>query len=101
MKADAHSSRSRPWARRHFVCAAAAALLLAACPKQDPLPALAKIPAFALTDQTGKAVSQDALHGKIWIAAFMFTRCPTICPRITRRMQALQLETKKRNLGVE
>ncbi len=68
----------------------------AACEKKsDSLPAVSQILDFALTDQAGRQVSPQDLRGKVWVAAFMFTRCPTICPRITRRMQEVQAQAKK------
>jgi len=57
----------------------------------EPLPSLGQVGAFALVNQGGGAVSAETLRGKVWVAAFFFTRCPTICPRITRRMRALQM----------
>jgi protein SCO1 len=79
--------------RRQFLFACAA---LAACRRKSELPSLGVLPAFALTDQDGKPLGSAELRGKVWVAAFMFTRCPTICPRITRRMRELQLEAAKR-----
>jgi protein SCO1/2 len=68
----------------------------AACQKKpEALPVLGQIAEFGLKDQTGRAVSARDLRGKTWVAAFMFTRCPTICPRITRRMQELQAHAKQ------
>ena len=42
-------------------------------------------------DQPGKqiSVSWDSLKGKIVIADFFFTRCPTICPALTMNMKRL------------
>ena len=37
-------------------------------------------------------LTRDSLRGKVWVADFFFTHCPSICPRITRRMRALQVE---------
>lgn len=72
-------------------------VLSTACKKQDQeapsqadLPALHSLPHFELTDQTGKSVSPEQLRGTPWLAAFMFTRCPSICPRITERMKEVQ-----------
>ena len=71
-----------------------AGLVLAGCHgKGAPLPTLGQVGAFSLLDQQGRAVSAESLRGKVWVAAFFFTRCPTICPRITRRMRALQVAT--------
>ncbi|MBK9937630.1 MAG: SCO family protein [Chitinophagaceae bacterium] len=44
---------------------------------------------FALTNQEGKPVSWDSLKGKIIIADFFFTHCPTICPGLTLNMKRM------------
>jgi protein SCO1/2 len=44
---------------------------------------------FSLTNQENKTVTWDSLKGKIIIADFFFTRCPTICPGLTRNMKRL------------
>lgn len=45
---------------------------------------------FSLTNQNGKKITFDSLKGKIIIADFFFTHCPTICPPMTRNMKRLQ-----------
>ena len=44
---------------------------------------------FSLQNQEGKIVNWDSLEGKIIIADFFFTRCPTICPSMTMNMKRL------------
>jgi protein SCO1/2 len=44
------------------------------------------IPAFQLTDENGQAFSSKNLQGKIYVANFFFTRCGTICPKITSQV---------------
>lgn len=44
---------------------------------------------FTLTNQEGKPVSLDNLKGKIIIANFFFTHCPTICPGLTMNMKRM------------
>lgn len=44
---------------------------------------------FSLTNQEGKQVTLDSLKGKIIIADFFFTHCPTICPRLTSNMKRM------------
>ena len=44
---------------------------------------------FNLVNQEGKPVSLDSLHGKIIVADFFFTHCPTICPGLTKNMKRL------------
>lgn len=44
---------------------------------------------FTLTNQEGKTITWADLKGKIVIADLFFTRCPTICPGMTRNMKRL------------
>jgi protein SCO1 len=88
-----------PLARRSLLIAALLGLLPNACRK--PPPELGSVGAFALTDQRGQAVTAATMRGKVWAAAFMFTRCPTVCPRITRRMRDLQQAAAKDDVKLE
>lgn len=47
---------------------------------------------FSLINQNGDTITQDDYKGKIYIADFFFTTCPTICPIMTRNMADLQDE---------
>jgi protein SCO1/2 len=49
-----------------------------------------ELPAFELTDHNKQPVSRDSLLGKVWVASFIFTSCPSICPRLTAKMATLQ-----------
>ena len=42
------------------------------------------------TNQLGKKVSLDDLKGRILVINFFFTRCPSICPGLTKSMKKLQ-----------
>ncbi len=53
-----------------------------------------KIADFAFTNQNGKIISQKDYEGKIYVADFFFTTCPTICPKMTDNMVWLQNEIK-------
>jgi protein SCO1/2 len=59
-------------------------------PAAPPLPELGTLPPFALVDQDGRAFGSNELQGKVWLAGFIFTRCPTICPAITATMGRIQ-----------
>jgi protein SCO1/2 len=48
------------------------------------------IPDFSLTDEGGKVFSAKSLQGKIYITSFFFTRCGTICPKITTQLSRVQ-----------
>ncbi len=56
------------------------------------LPTLGQVPAFNLVAQDGHAFSQHKLKGKVWVANFVFTRCPTICPVLTRSLASVQTQ---------
>ena len=49
-----------------------------------------KIPDFSLTNQLGRKVGWEDMQGKIVVADFFFTHCPTICPQLTTNMKRLQ-----------
>jgi protein SCO1/2 len=44
------------------------------------------LPDFQMVDQRGKPVTKADLAGKVLVVDFIFTTCPTICPRLTERM---------------
>lgn len=49
-----------------------------------------KVKNINFTNQLGKRVSLDDLHGKIIVLDFFFTRCPSICPGLAKSMKRLQ-----------
>jgi enediyne biosynthesis protein E4 len=53
---------------------------------------LGTLPEFVLADQDGASVDLYDLHGTVWIADFIFTRCDSTCPLISQQMAALQRE---------
>jgi protein SCO1 len=95
--------------RRARLGAAAGALLSAlllgpnaitACKPRRQLDVMGQVPAFTFTDQAGKVFGAGDLRGRVSVAAFMFTRCPTICPRITATMQELQARADKQDVPI-
>jgi protein SCO1/2 len=54
------------------------------------LPVLGVVPRFSLTERAGTPLTADDLAGRVWIADFIFTRCPDFCPALTARMAGLQ-----------
>lgn len=59
------------------------------------LPVLSTVPAFAFVDQGNAEVTAKSLEGKVWVANFIFTRCPNICPKFTAKMGTLQDRSAK------
>lgn len=49
-----------------------------------------RIQNITLTNQLGQTVSLDDLKGKVIVVDYFFTRCPSICPTLTKNMRGLQ-----------
>ncbi len=45
---------------------------------------------FVFMDQNGETITEKDFRGKIYIADFIFTSCPSICPVMTRHMAQVQ-----------
>lgn len=48
------------------------------------------IPPFSFTDQDGQTVTEKTVAGKIYVADFFFTTCPSICPIMTGNLKKVQ-----------
>ena len=58
---------------------------------EEDLPAdFHQIPAFTFQNQLGETISDQDMHGKIFVVDFFFTTCPGICPKMTRNMGSVQ-----------
>ncbi|MGB0403807.1 MAG: SCO family protein [Salibacteraceae bacterium] len=44
------------------------------------------IPEFNFVNQDGQEVNKSSVSGKVYIADFFFTSCPTICPKMSKNM---------------
>jgi len=62
-----------------------------------PPPVLGRVSSFSLVDSESRPFGTADLRGKVWVANFVFTRCPTICPSFMERMADVRHRT--RNLG--
>ena len=49
---------------------------------------------FSYLNQDSILIKSTDMKGKIWVADFMFTSCPTICPKMTEQMKRLSGMTK-------
>jgi protein SCO1/2 len=70
--------------------ALALALVARAMRPRPPLPVYGQVPSFRLTDERGAPYTTESMLGHVIVADFVFTRCPTSCPRLTARMAELQ-----------
>lgn len=59
--------------------------------KNDPVySSIHTIPPFSFTNQDGNTVTEKTVEGKIYVADFFFTRCGSICPKMTSNIGLLQ-----------
>lgn len=60
-------------------------------PSEQPvLPEISTINSFSLTNQFGKKITLNDMKGQPWLADIIFTRCPTVCPRMTQTLGQLR-----------
>ena len=45
---------------------------------------------FSFVNQNGKTITQKDYEGKIYVADFFFTTCPSICPKMTTNLAEVQ-----------
>ena len=84
---------------RFWLLLVALTLVVAGCKKADAdIPEYGPIGEFTLRDQTGAEHASASWRGHTTVVAFMFTRCPTVCPVLTGRMKTLQAEAKAREV---
>lgn len=55
---------------------------------------------FEFTNQNGEEISLDDVKGKVFVAEYFFTTCPTICPIMNEEMKRVQ-ERFKNNPDVK
>lgn len=91
-----------PW---HFGAAALLLVITGTRPFMRRIPeappVLLQVPEFALQDQDGRPFTLASMRGKVWVAGFMFTTCPSICPKISRAMLELQQRYARNGVDVE
>ena len=53
------------------------------------------VPAFTLTERSGKRVTRDDLTGLVWVADFVYTGCTETCPAQSLQFARLQEDFSK------
>jgi protein SCO1/2 len=84
--------------RALLLLALVATLAALSCKKQPDVEVLGQLGDFTLTRENGQSYGKKELEGQVWVAAFIFTRCPTVCPRITQRMREVQSAAQKKQI---
>jgi protein SCO1 len=68
----------------------------------DPPEVMFALPeSYALVDQAGRPFGPETLRGKIWVAGFVFTTCPSSCPAVTQAMAQLHDRFERYSVPVE
>ncbi|GGX13792.1 SCO family protein [Aquimarina muelleri] len=63
--------------------------------------ALKKVPEFSFLDQDSIQITNHDYKGKVYVAEFFFTSCPTICPKMSKNLVYLQNKLKEyKDFGV-
>ena len=65
---------------------------------EAPAVAGAAVPDFSLTDQDGQPARLTDLRGRVWIGAFIYTRCSDICPMMAKSLASLQTAIADRDV---
>ena len=60
--------------------------------QKSDLVEIGPVPAFELTNQNEKKISDKDYLGKVYVVEFFFSTCPTICPKMNESMLQLQEE---------
>lgn len=53
-----------------------------------------QIPEFRYQNQDGEWVDNSKVNGRVFVADFFFTSCPSICPKMTSQLKRLQILTE-------
>jgi len=91
------AARRWPWIVFALVFAALFVTRMAISLRHDAPKPILELPTYTLTDHHGKPFGTADLRGKTYIADFVFTSCPSVCPRLTKRM--VEVQTRTADLG--
>lgn len=54
------------------------------------LPVIAQVPAFELISENGQRFGSKDLQGRVYLANFIFARCPSVCPKMLGELEKVQ-----------
>jgi protein SCO1/2 len=86
------------WTALIVVIVASSAAVAMLRSRQLPLPKYGAVPNFQLTGADGQPFGTSQLDGRPWVADFVFTSCPEVCPRMTEELGRLQTYLTNRAL---
>ena len=74
------------------IVAVAAGIAIVRAPRSAPRPVLGTLPGFVLEDEQERSTGLPDLHGAVWVAGFISTRCTGPCEMVVQAMAALEKE---------
>lgn len=63
--------------------------------KARNIPPIKQLPAFVLVDENGEPFAREDMAGKVWLADFIFTRCPGPCLRLSEILSGWQRKVEE------
>jgi protein SCO1/2 len=63
-------------------------------PPTSELHVIAQVPDWQLRNQDGKDFGSNDLRGKVYLANFVFSRCPSVCPKMLQDTAKIQERLK-------
>jgi protein SCO1/2 len=54
------------------------------------LPIITRVPDFQLISENGQRFGSENLKGRVYLANFIFSRCPSICPKMLGELEKVQ-----------
>jgi len=67
----------------------------------DPPEVMFQLPDYALVDHEERPFTPETMRGKVWIAGFVFTSCPSSCPVVTKAMGELREHLDRYGVDVQ
>lgn len=58
------------------------------------LPIIAQVPEFELISENGQRFGSKDLKGRVYLANFIFARCPSVCPKMLGDLEKVQKRIK-------
>lgn len=84
----------------HLVVFASTFMVNCKAKRDTDIPTLTEMGGFSLVNQDGQRVTEKSFSGQVWAASFIFTRCPTVCPRMMTYTRALQSEAQEHKVAL-
>ncbi|OQP67343.1 electron transporter SenC [Niastella vici] len=53
------------------------------------LPVVSRVQPFSFTNQDGQQITERIMEGKVYVAEYFFTTCPSICPMLNTNMKKI------------